>query len=1290
MATDLAGRPQGPGGQRVQFLEYDHFIERQLGRARSQIKSVEVLTSLAIFATGALAYLMAGAILDHWVWPGGLSSSGRWIAFAGFALAALTYLAVALVVPMVPELLRLPWLARLSRVTGLPVLRRIHLYYAARTIERSQGTMKNSLVNFLDLRRSSLPPSVLYAVERQAASDLSRVEVEHAVNRDRLIRVLYLLLGVVAVTCLYTLFSPKSTLTAFGRLLFPGAKIAAATRTRIEEVQPGSTTVFAGERVRVTARVAGRVVPEELTLYYTTATRQVVEQAVPMRPASKGSREYLVELPHDTLEGVQESFQYFLRGGDATTPLYSVRVIVPPTATVESVHYEYPAYTGLEAKTVAQGDIAALEGTEVTVHARTNMGVSRARLDFGGDAATDLPMDVSGQELLVRFRLALDDKGQAPYDSYRIDFQTTQGQRNPRPTLHTIKVRPDLPPEVSLVHPGRDVELPANGVLPLVVEASDPDFALGGVRLRVREGTDAEAEAELIPLGEPPLGPKLRATYTLDLAARGAKPGDVLHYWAEARDNKQPESNHAQTAVYTVRVTEPVSEQERRKMAEQAKQAEKAEKAPEQPKTPSQDQKSEQDTTDAQQGAEKPAEQKEQEARSDDAAPQPPKQPDASQSPEKQPSNDRDDQDKDVETLKRIMQRMKQTQPEQPQPDQQQQTEASRQQPQSGAGQQQDQSNQQSDSAQSGSKGQQQQQQQPGSEKQPDGSSSGQSKGQQSAQKGGHDARGQGAAGDEPQSSDSNQSKGRSGQSPSEPSAAPGEAPQPAPGEKQGAGAAKDGNPMGTGAQQSEGAPRDKQSPSDGSQPSGDKAGAEPGEKQGGQTIEKSTTKPGPNEPGPNPNIAERQPREDNPAGTAQPGRAGQRPEPQKDDNAPSTDKGSAPSPAQNNATSGQAMKKNPSPTSDYPVKPSASETKDPTRSPPDSDESNPPGNADPQREQHSSKTKGQGSLRQFAGAGQESEGERGDAKGENQPGTNSAGQSGGAPSDEPGKSEDGTRPGHDTRSSTPGDQRGAGTKQPGNSQSGKGPSGGAKAQPQGGNKRNQPADDSGASRDKQPGDDDHPEAPRDGSKPPADSPNQGTKDNQSPNNPSTGGGQNQQPTNQPSQGGGASSGAPNGGQPTGNATPAGAQGGNPAAGQADRSGENTEAPPGDAPTLEYTRKAANLTLDQLDDQLRRNRVDQKLLDEQGWNQKDLKDFVERMRNKLDQRSTDPAKLRDVLDRLRRPVQASTRQAGEHQREVAGVVDRGPMQAPPELRDRVSAYVKRISERSSATPKKNP
>ena len=435
---------------------------------------------------------------------------------------------------------------------------RVNPIYAADCIERSQPTLKNSLINFLLLRRSRAPMAkVVYeAIEQRAATDLSQVEVGSSVDRTRLIRIFYVLMALVAFACVYKLVSPKDPLVSLGRVILPWMDVEAPTRVTIQEVNPGDGTAFTGQTVKVTALVTGIEEDEAVTLYYSTVDGSIADQQVTLVKPKDGYR-HEARLPEGT-DGLGQAVDYYLVAGDVRTQTFHLAVQPPPTISVQSVSYEYPRYTEMGRRDVAwKGDIKAIEGTQVIIKAETNQPIKSAVVDFNCDGRSLLPMRIDGQTAYATFTLGEDT---ADFHSYLLRFRNTDGHTNPSPTRYQIEVVSDKPPTLEFTQPGKDIELPANGTLVLNLRAADQDFKIAKLDLFISKGeevflgTKADPGQQMLRGGHVP---NFEGTYLIDAAKHGLSPGEELTYWGVVTDNKAPTPNVVESQRWKVKIVEP-------------------------------------------------------------------------------------------------------------------------------------------------------------------------------------------------------------------------------------------------------------------------------------------------------------------------------------------------------------------------------------------------------------------------------------------------------------------------------------------------------------------------------------------------------------------------------------------------------------------------------------------------------------------------------------------------------------------------------------------------------------
>ena len=230
----------------------------------------------------------------------------------------------------------------------------------------------------------------------------------------------------------------------------------------------------------------GGEIPHQVQLLYTTADGKFQRQPIELRVEAEGQTRFKGQLIGENAQGLMQDISYVIKAGDSESPSYTITVEQPPSAEIETVRIEFPGY--MKKGPVEQthnGQIDAWEGAKVVIHARTNMPVRGGMIQFLDDPQTgptgeEVPMSVSdgGRLLQATWTLSLRSDGTFP-KYYRIDCRTADGRRDTAPTNHGLTIRPDLPPEVAVLQPDRDLEVALNATIPLLIQASDPDFELG-------------------------------------------------------------------------------------------------------------------------------------------------------------------------------------------------------------------------------------------------------------------------------------------------------------------------------------------------------------------------------------------------------------------------------------------------------------------------------------------------------------------------------------------------------------------------------------------------------------------------------------------------------------------------------------------------------------------------------------------------------------------------------------------------------------------------------------------
>jgi len=118
---------------------------------------------------------------------------------------------------------------------------------------------------------------------------------------------------------------------------------------------------------------------------------------------------------------------------------------------------------------------------------------------------------------------------------YQVQLVDTDGYPNAEPLWHSITLTKDHAPSVSILSPGRDLQVKPADAVSLVVRARD-DFGLASVRIsyRVNNEPAVRSLALVTKTGKP--ATETTDTFAWKLPGSGLRSGDVVQYWATAED----------------------------------------------------------------------------------------------------------------------------------------------------------------------------------------------------------------------------------------------------------------------------------------------------------------------------------------------------------------------------------------------------------------------------------------------------------------------------------------------------------------------------------------------------------------------------------------------------------------------------------------------------------------------------------------------------------------------------------------------------------------------------------
>ncbi len=531
--------------QSDRYVEFDEYIDYQLQKTRATIRNNDILTAVAGIVTLNLGYVLIFLFLDQWIVEGGLSVTAR-STMLGFLILLTTGWAAWKIV--------------------IPSWRQVSSLFAAAEIERHEPAFKSTLLNLIDLNRHSrkAPRAIRTTMEKRAARKLSKMEVDYVVDRLWLMRLAYILMFLVAALCLYALSTPKRISSSLWRAVAPFSELSVATQTEILRVTPGDAEILSRTQLEVMTELRGEI-PESIRLIYSTDDGSFEDEELLMEATKESPREFRATITGVNARGIMQNLTYRVEANDAVSPRFRVTVNHPPTASVTQIRYDFPTYMKFEPRIQPDAHIDTWEGTKVTISAETSQSVTTARLLLSDTDSLDAPTTdhrmkiVDGTRLQVTLKeeIGFREDGTAPR-FYRIVCRNERGDSDPNPSFYPIVIHPDQAPHIRLLDPKGDLQRPANAIVPLLIQASDPDFHLRFITLRVEKGED-------LILSEPVFDGSTQmyeGRFDLELASLNLQAGERIDLWLEARDNKEPLGNRNTTPKITIEIVEPVTEEE--------------------------------------------------------------------------------------------------------------------------------------------------------------------------------------------------------------------------------------------------------------------------------------------------------------------------------------------------------------------------------------------------------------------------------------------------------------------------------------------------------------------------------------------------------------------------------------------------------------------------------------------------------------------------------------------------------------------------------------------------------
>ena len=405
----------------------------------------------------------------------------------------------------------------------LPLMRRASDERFALYVEERAPQLKQTLITAVQeahVPASERQSAALSArLMSRASAAIAPLQQRATLERPRMVRAGQMLGGVAAMAVLMFVAGPDRVREGAKLLFVPFGTAEAAVPVRALNIEPGNVAVPRGGAIEVHAALVGFAADGAELVFRSDSASEW--QRLPMSAEADSSRF------RSRLFDITKPTEYYVESADVRSPTFKLTVNDLPAVSNVSLDLNYPAYSGMPAEHVEDGgDVAAIVGTTVVVHATVTRKVASGLLRF--DDGTTAPMTIDGDSAVTgRFKVAKSG-------FYHVDLITTDGTTVAGSVEYVIDAIPDRGPRVTIEEPGRDTKASNTDEVTVAVQASDD---LGVVALELRYRVNGGAEKRIVMQDSTTRRPRdARAAHTLFLEEMSLVPGDLVAYHAVAKD----------------------------------------------------------------------------------------------------------------------------------------------------------------------------------------------------------------------------------------------------------------------------------------------------------------------------------------------------------------------------------------------------------------------------------------------------------------------------------------------------------------------------------------------------------------------------------------------------------------------------------------------------------------------------------------------------------------------------------------------------------------------------------
>ena len=377
-------------------------------------------------------------------------------------------------------------------------------------------------------------PSLTARLMERTLAVVRPIQRDGRLERPRVQRALRAIGCIAVAAALLFVIGPKQLRGVARQIFAPWSVAEAAVPTLAVRVRPGNAAIPRGAAVDVSASLDGFSADGAELVFRTDSAAEWVRMPMSRDSVDGSFTSRVFDLTKRT--------EYYVDANGIRSPPYALSVTDLPAMSSMAIDLRFPAYTGLPPEHLKDGgDVAAVVGTNVTIHATITKPVRGGTLAF--DNGTKVPFSV-GADGRLSASFPVKTTG-----FYRVDLVAPDGANVPGSAQYAVEALPDRPPTVRIEEPGRDTKVSSVEEVTIAVAASN-DYGVESLQLRYRVNGGDEKTIALTDSGRHK-STEPRAAHTFFLEELKLTPGDLITYHAVAKDGA---GNQGVSDVYFLEV----------------------------------------------------------------------------------------------------------------------------------------------------------------------------------------------------------------------------------------------------------------------------------------------------------------------------------------------------------------------------------------------------------------------------------------------------------------------------------------------------------------------------------------------------------------------------------------------------------------------------------------------------------------------------------------------------------------------------------------------------------------